>query len=556
MPSQSNLLAIVGDIDDNKDNLRRLVAQLKTPIGIIPFVGAGLSIPFGFPAWSSFLTTQAKKAGISNKIRQHLKSGEYEEAAEDLQTARGYRAFHDAISNTFGVHKVAGMELKGAVYALPTLARGPVITTNFDHVLEEAFKQAGKPFAQEVWGIKADLAISALQQNLRFLLKIHGDAEDSTDRILTKSDYQKQYGTVEDSNIDFSLPLPRLLNQILLGRPLLFLGCSLNKDRTIDVLERVAHDFRSIAHYAVIERPKSAEQFYERSRFLSDHNIRPIWYPHGRHDLIESLLNELARIIPLSGEEKGIDHERRQSLRVLLPSVRLVVGDQAWRTAEAIRQRYDRPGKIGGNGCWALVGGCREIYDILDSACPYKNESEGSVFKPPHPNHIANTFPSPPYHRGMLGQLGLTIHALARISDANQALELAQKEVDDLVNNASRTLTIYPDYNIASAIAKVQERFVMLRHASASTSASLPQTFATEIIKRLNKQLKAVPDTVTSIITGPIWEESDLLNEVTIAIWHILTDLAAAVRFGQALIELLQVLDQAIEGGTVPEIRA
>lgn len=287
---KDNSLTELEEIEDNKEYLRLLIEQINSPIGIIPFVGAGLSIPFGFPSWGSFLTNQAKKAGIEEKINKRLEEGEYEEAAQDLLEARRYRAFHDAISNTFGRHHLKGKKLKGPVTLLPILASGPVITTNFDHVLEKIFEQAGNPFEREIWGANAAMAHQAIVKNKRFLLKIHGDAEDSSSRILTKSDYAKHYCGHDGSSIDFKLPLPGLLHRMLLGKALLFLGCSLNMDRTIGVLHKVSTNNPEIAHYAIVEHPIPKEHFHERSRFLSDHNIRPIWYPNGRHDLIEPLL--------------------------------------------------------------------------------------------------------------------------------------------------------------------------------------------------------------------------------------------------------------------------
>jgi hypothetical protein len=82
---------------------------------------------------------------------------------------------------------------------------------------------------------------------------------------------------------------------MLSGRPLLFLGCSLNQDRTIGVLKEVSTNSPFIAHYAIVEQPFSVEHFHERSRFLSNHNIRPIWYPNQRHDFIEPLLAHLLK---------------------------------------------------------------------------------------------------------------------------------------------------------------------------------------------------------------------------------------------------------------------
>jgi SIR2-like domain len=298
MLSPSRLLSDIANIEDNADNLRRLIDQLNTPIGVIPFVGAGLSIPFDFPGWGSFLTLEARKADIEAQIQGRLARGEYEEAAQDLLTARGSRSFRDAINNTFGVHKLKGKELKGAVSYLPQLAAGPVITTNFDHVLEEIFKQAKTPFEREVWGVNAELAMTAMSQNRKFLLKIHSDSEYTSDLILTKDDYLKYYGGIDGSSVDLSYPLPNLLRQMLSGRPLLFLGCSLNRDRIIGLLEEVMGSSPYIAHYAFVEQPASPEHFHERSRFLSNHNIRPVWYPDGRHDIIEPLLAYLTKITP------------------------------------------------------------------------------------------------------------------------------------------------------------------------------------------------------------------------------------------------------------------
>lgn len=161
-----------------------------------------------------------------------------------------------------------------------------MITTNFDHVLEEAFKQCGKEFRKIVTGVKPDLAAGALYQNRRFLLKIHGDSEESSERILTRQDYADRYG----SPVDLARPLPTLLNQMLLSRPLLFVGCSLNQDRTVNVLGSVVRHIRSLVHYGILEQPATRDQFLQRAQFVSDHNIRPIWYPNGKHEWIEKIL--------------------------------------------------------------------------------------------------------------------------------------------------------------------------------------------------------------------------------------------------------------------------
>lgn len=294
-PDNSPSLQEIESIRGNRENIDRLIQQLDTPLGVIPFIGAGLSIPFGFPGWGSFLLCRANSSALRKRIKGCIRGGDYEEAAEILWEELQNRGFQDAIDSIFGDHQLQGKQLKGAISYLPRLCSGPAITTNFDHLLEKIFQAAGCPFEYVVWGAKVDMITKALHQNRPFLLKIHGDVEDRTDRILTRNDYQRHYGDPGGRSVDFSLPLPRLLQQMMMSRPLLFIGCSLSQDRTVAVLKRVAMDFPAVAHYAILEKAASIARHVEQQRYLSEHNIRPIWFPTGRFDLIESLLAYLAK---------------------------------------------------------------------------------------------------------------------------------------------------------------------------------------------------------------------------------------------------------------------
>ncbi|MCX9011180.1 MAG: SUMF1/EgtB/PvdO family nonheme iron enzyme [Candidatus Methanoperedens sp.] len=291
-------------LKENENNLRRLIEQLKTSLGVIPFVGAGLSRPFGFPLWTDFLITRARLVGIEEKIQERIYAGKYEDAAEDLLNTMGNRAFNDAIEDAFGDHILDGKKLDGAILLIPQLAAGPVITTNFDHTLENVFKNAGRPFDHVVWGIRVDMFTKALSQNKSYLIKIHGDVEDRTDRVLTLADYRKHYGD-SGTKIDRNLFLPSLLQQMLTSRTILFVGCSLNKDRTVESIGKVARENPAIAHYAIIEEPESNEEIRNRARNLSDYGIRPIWYPRGQHDLIEQILSYLVEQICVKSRQKN-----------------------------------------------------------------------------------------------------------------------------------------------------------------------------------------------------------------------------------------------------------
>src|SRR5262249_31518895 len=105
-------------------------------------------------------------------------------------------------------------------------------------------------------------------------------------RILTLQEYRKAYS-------GGNRILPRVLKEIFSTRPVLFLGCSLSADRIVGILADIARESQLSSHYAIVEAPPDEGERRARAKFLSDHSIRPIWYPSGRHELILSLLELL-----------------------------------------------------------------------------------------------------------------------------------------------------------------------------------------------------------------------------------------------------------------------
>ena len=102
---------------------------------------------------------------------------------------------------------------------------------------------------------------------------------------LTSADYQRHYGSIPSSpgwpppwN---DLPLPRVLRRLFISRPVLFLGCSLNGDRTMDVMARCADQLTGIAHFAALAQPADPELQAPHEAYLAARNILPIWFPPG-----------------------------------------------------------------------------------------------------------------------------------------------------------------------------------------------------------------------------------------------------------------------------------
>jgi tetratricopeptide (TPR) repeat protein len=343
MPS-TNEIALIVDDPRNKANLDDLLGALGRRAGLIPFVGAGLSRPFGFPEWGAFLREQAKDAGVETEIETRLGNGQYEEAAEDLHDALGALAFEDAIRRTFDSSLLGGRLPDAAVRAVPALAAGPVLTTNFDRVLETVFEEAQSKFDEVVYGAAQPGRVEeAMHVNSCILWKLHGDYKGGADRVLTNREYAEHYGHSDPAQVDWQKPLPRRFETLLSARPVLFLGSSLEQDRTVRILRAFVQRHPGVGHYALVETPVDEERRRQRRKDLSNVAIRPLWFPPGRFDLIGPFLAFLAERYGGVGSRAGIASQNERVKDGVKQAQRAAFAAAAPTAAEPQRVVGDRP---------------------------------------------------------------------------------------------------------------------------------------------------------------------------------------------------------------------
>lgn len=261
--------------DRNEQFLKEL-ERLVGGVGVIPFVGAGMSMPSRFPSWTGFLRDVAREFfGETRLVDPLIEAGDYERAASALE-AQSPEVFEHAIRQHFGDEEP---NVLGPVADLPGLCDGPVLTTNFDCVLETVFARSNRLFVQTIYGGRAEPMVRALSGGRRYLFKVHGDARDEDGRVLTAAQYEKHYGRQQPGPEDFeSLPLLRALTTAFTSRTILFLGCSLNNDRTVRILRSLKKRRPVADHYAVVEAPTGDDAAKaERLRDLLECGIKPIF---------------------------------------------------------------------------------------------------------------------------------------------------------------------------------------------------------------------------------------------------------------------------------------
>lgn len=292
---RAELISIARSVLDARRTNAERFAELteRTARGaVIPFVGAGLSVPCGNPGWKQYLFQLAEEGYASPaEIARLTGEGQYEEAADLVLEIMGEHGFSAHVRGRF----TTGVTLHGAVRLLPDIATDAILTSNFDQVIELVFQQSGEIRIEVAVGTQHRTIIQDLADRKRILVKLHGNAHDPDSRVLTLGEYRRAYG---ENGFAFTQPLPEALRLIFQTRCLLFLGCSLDSDRMMQLFKCISEQQNGQnlpSHYAFLEQPEDPTTLQLRERFVSERHILPIWYANedGDHKAVEALLTLL-----------------------------------------------------------------------------------------------------------------------------------------------------------------------------------------------------------------------------------------------------------------------
>lgn len=270
----------------NEQRFNQLLECLETQ-EVVPFIGAGISVGGGFPTWANHLRQQGRTAGIpSEQVEAWLAQGQHEEIIAHIEHELGRDVFVQEIRDVF---RKRG-SIQDITLRIPELFSDTLITTNYDHLLEQVF-DTGSGGVQVLNG---ETAIEPPNPQKVTLIKIHGDVENPSHCILSKAQYDAAYGETE---LDLHRPIPKILARYYCNNSLLFIGCSLNNDRTVQVFQATkatAGDVSIPQHFTIEQMPEQREALVTRNSELLRIGITAIWYPSGQYDKVEAILR-LAR---------------------------------------------------------------------------------------------------------------------------------------------------------------------------------------------------------------------------------------------------------------------
>ena len=244
------------------------------------FLGAGVGVRVGYPAWPDYLDSLATAAETWNDpasatlIRQRVLREKYPEAATVYKTCdvipRGER--WKLLAQPFT--RALTESQTNLLVPLITLPVSAIITTNYDHSLHRAAVKKGRWFLPVE--INDDTLRGAAFQREFFIARIHGRADVPQSMVVATEDY---------SDLRRNREYEDFLLEILRSRSCLFAGFSFLDPAIQEVLrlykDRAGPVFPSL-HSAIIPAP--AMSLAQELRTL---NIEVVTYePDDRHSAL------------------------------------------------------------------------------------------------------------------------------------------------------------------------------------------------------------------------------------------------------------------------------
>ena len=233
-----------------------ILRELRSEGRLIPFVGAGLSIPLGLPSWSDLLTIIADQLHYDPDVFKL--SGDYRQLAEYYVAIKGsIGPLRSEMDRHFNPSDES-IRASRAHNALVNMKLPLIYTTNYDDIIERAFGLRNVP-CHAISNI--DDIVNAPADATQ-IVKFHGTFSDDSSLVLTESSYFDR--------LEFESAIDIKLRADILGRTLLFIGYSLNDINIRYMLyklnklrKRARHDAKR--HPAPTWRRSALARFSERS---------------------------------------------------------------------------------------------------------------------------------------------------------------------------------------------------------------------------------------------------------------------------------------------------
>ena len=215
---------------------------------VVLFLGAGISVESGIPAWQALLNGVANELGMTDREIAGL--GKFDPRDQGTILAKKAEGKLDLkIKERMNIEKYA------LIHAL--LASLPVtetVTTNFDQLFESACRSSG--------GSVSVLPGEQVRVGQRWLLKLHGDIGGAI--VFTRDEYHGAMATHS--------ALRGIVQAMLMTRHMLFVGYSLRDDDFHQLVHEVRSAYASVEEFGdalVLEESALTGDLWPEINFLN-----------------------------------------------------------------------------------------------------------------------------------------------------------------------------------------------------------------------------------------------------------------------------------------------
>ncbi|MBF0339138.1 MAG: SIR2 family protein, partial [Nitrospirae bacterium] len=260
----------------NDLNLQALKDVVRA-VRAIAFIGAGCSIPLGYPSWAGLIArildeigrTKPSMATKVDMLRE--KNDDLLYVAGECKSLMGEKDFRAFIGREFQPKENDNhTEEHKLIIKLPFYN---YMTSNYDSCLDSAYwsveNKAPSSFTYNNKQQLADYCTSTVEPQ-RKIFHIHGRYDNPQDIVLTEEDYK---GAYQEGFISS-------LRSIIMTHTVVFIGSGVNDPDFLNIMRFIDHVFMGCQgkHYAIISWPASGYAEIEAGRLQSKYNITPVFY--------------------------------------------------------------------------------------------------------------------------------------------------------------------------------------------------------------------------------------------------------------------------------------
>jgi len=326
---------------------------------IVPFLGAGISIPYGYFSWRTLLlallercsqTREADTMSKKEEIKDDIDCGHYIDAAnkmDDIFANLSSTVSHmiERVAKANPITIANGGLLGEYLHLFPSRK---YLTTNYDKVIEDVLKLQDDISIEPIVATvnKADQSIIRMdlknKANKATIYYLHGTYTEPNSITLSGDHYDDYYGAEHKIKSSLRRFLPKELRKLHNDHVFLYIGCSMTikEDRILRLLREFYGNLQNyprsyallnvnevaatkipLKNWETLEKDKQKElntKLKQKEDELEDMNVRVIWYSAPMGDKEESAKHELLEYILRNRREEWestIEHRRQVNLR-------------------------------------------------------------------------------------------------------------------------------------------------------------------------------------------------------------------------------------------------